>query len=328
MKKVLFILWLSCYANAYAQDVWKEFKNLENLEVTNSICKDKKGNMWVAGINSIHKYDGSSWMHYPIEGCYNHPVYINQIFSDDTSIWVCTNGYWVSKFSNNTWISYRWSFNSTINFNNVYSMCFDSPNNTYWFATELGVVKFKNNIFELVFKLIPEVRHLKTDRNNNVWFANGNIGKINNNNSIEYIDTLHKFINTGWPTNIVFDKGNNMYINNVNNELLKYNGVDFERISVQADGLTYRNSVLLLDSKENIWIGTDNAGIIKYNGTSFENFNYVNNKFINHPIMTIAEDNKQQIWVGTYKTNAIKQTLKEDPYGYCKIIHGRLSTKL
>ncbi len=209
-----------------------ENSNLKNDDI-NVIFQDRKKNIFIGTSNGIMIFDPET----------HHFSTFDEIFETETSL--------------------------TFKNNRIYCIAEDR-NNVYWFGTQNGLFRLKNNEFRKIFSanncdtcISPyEVYSLLVDSKNNVWV--GTRGGLN------------KF----------------------NYQTKKFQR--FSRNSLPHKGLS-NNSVLCIheDSRGMIWIGTE-SGLNRFNPID-ETFNYYTykNGFKNDYIYSILEDNKNNLWIST-----------------------------
>jgi streptogramin lyase len=88
---------------------WKYY-GLSNLQEVSAFTIDKQGQVWAGYPDLLLKYDGVTWVKYPIEKDFNYKIYpSNMAVSPDGAIWFANNSEFIGskavyKFDGNKWL--------------------------------------------------------------------------------------------------------------------------------------------------------------------------------------------------------------------------------
>jgi ligand-binding sensor domain-containing protein len=247
---------------------------------------DLEGNLWIAGRNSLAKYDGNNitiWDDSKLEdiSIQNGSILSMNIDNED-NIWIGTMKYVIVKFDGSQFTNYN-SENSglpqsvTAATAGIKSIDFDKSHNVWISCTENGIVKFDGKDWIVYNKDNSElptnvINGIKVDKTGNIWIAtNLGLAKYDNQNW-----TIFNKENTGFPSDkfikISIDNSNNIWAYlgkdfGVDYGIIKFDGVDFTLYNKSNSGLK-GNAIkaIFIDSYDNKWLSvSDNLG---YNGVN------------------------------------------------------------
>jgi ligand-binding sensor domain-containing protein len=179
-----------------------------------------------------------------------------------------------------------------------------------------------------------QVRGIKTDSKNNIWFAISSNGaaKFSNNNWTYYNPSNSNILSNGITCieedkigNIIFGTSNGISFLAPDNSWSYYRDPSvilfITTIKAASDGTVWYGTTnqgfissngstvnqyitnsgindIEEDSKGNIWVGTDD-GLIKYDGRNFS-FITMANGLPDNIITALLSDSKGRLWIGTY----------------------------
>ncbi len=194
-----------------------------------------------------------------------------------------------------------WSF-TTFNNNVCYEVAVDKQN-TKWFATNIGLVKFDNtawNVYSMSNSPLVSnnVYHVYADWNDNIWVVAN--------------QTLQKFDGINWQTfdlqafgfppgsiaKITSDLGGNIYIVTTTNTGLmnigKYDGATWTLMNqLPGDQIT----AIAFDKNNDLWVAFYLLGLGKYEAGTWTVYNPFNSGLPGHLISSIKADRYNNIWV-------------------------------
>jgi ligand-binding sensor domain-containing protein len=198
----------------------------------------------------------SNWTNYSFANT------IYSIAEEDSLLWIGTD---VGLFSYNKYTCEKKSFdqsNSIISGNNeILQIVVDKYHNK-WLATYNGLIRHKNNEWELIDKIklgsrSNMINHLRLENDSILWFCTK--------------ENLYKYFN------------NSITKFKLNDTLFKYNEIKcFE-----------------IDSFGNKWLGTSRNGILKISKDTFQIYNFQNTKLPDDEIDCMHMDKQGKLWIGT-----------------------------
>jgi len=182
------------------------------------------------------------------------------------------------------------------------------------FGSGINFIPNKENIFNTIINLpfigntnslnAKPAHGLCTDKNNNVWVANG-LGGIEIYNDGNKIKQINNIDNSSAPqsfNSIYKDNNNNIWFGTAKGELYYYDHDlnKFIRVDCFKNLVNVPIYCFFEDSKNNIWIATD-IGLHMYNPISEKAIVYTseNSELPDNIIRTVTEDGDGNIWVGT-----------------------------
>jgi streptogramin lyase len=247
---------------------WTNYSVEDGLASNNVNCiiPDSRGNTWFGTSNGVSKFDGSTWSIYNAENS-NLLVNIFGIAEDHSgNLWFATmNG--VAKYDGETWISY--TNQDGLPGEAILSITVDKDDNIWVGSQNGGVSKFNGSLPWTTItadglKLESDyVSTLKTDAQNNLWFAYGTEGsgvtKFNG------IDWTHYHQNAGLindnVTSLAPDAFDTKWIGTING-VSRFQGTTWKSYTT-TDGLV-GNFIrgIAIDNEGNKWFGTE-SGISK-----------------------------------------------------------------
>ncbi|HXC03498.1 MAG TPA: two-component regulator propeller domain-containing protein, partial [Bacteroidia bacterium] len=299
---VLLVLLCAVLNNARSQQYnFKYFGTKEGLigSNVNSIFQDKRGYVWLGTQTGISRFDGKSFKNFTSK---------DGLIADDVTcinedkqgnIWIGTTGgvseYDGLKFTNFT---KKQGLGDTY----IHSIFIDDQN-TIWFATDKGgAAKYNGKEFEKITSrnglLSNTVFAITGDSKGNFWFAtNDGISKYDGNKIINFSHVRE--VGTKSFYSILRDSKGNIWFGGTANELVKYDGTNFEKVSLPEKlAKTDKLFGLLEDKNHFIWLTTDQEGVLKYDGKDFTQFEESNGLSSNQ-VYAIMGDYEGNIWIGT-----------------------------
>ncbi len=288
-------------------------KNFQNFTVNEGLInnyiealyEDTQQNLWIGTKNGLSKFDGNSFVNYPIEQ--NRQVNVGGINQDATGLyWVGTDR-GIYTFDGESFTNF--SKAKRLPISKVLTLFNDSKNNL-WFGTERGTIKIKNSKAQLFDRQSgmsnTGVESICEDTDGNIWM--GTYGGINIYDG-EQFSQLNK--TDGLPENSILslfkDHKDMIWVGTQKSGIAIWNPRDSTFNYIQEQKNSYKDDglcnnyirTMLQDRWDNIWIGTSGGGISKY----FEErqlFVHKDEGLLSDNIYAISEDTSGQIWVSTY----------------------------
>jgi ligand-binding sensor domain-containing protein len=251
-------------------DFKKFFPNLKEFSV-NGLNFDKQGNIWVATLIGLFKYNpvANSLLMLPTDD--NKPNFLHgsplfTSFQDHTGvIWTGSNNTGLSKINLNN-IKFK-TINMDNGLNNKFIVSFGEAGNNLLIGTDgggLNVWNRKKNTFEYILN-----KNIQQNRIFSITEVKPGIYWLGtSDNIVEFNITTRKIS----PLNNEHSELSKMFVNQF-----------IKKILLASDG--------------HIWLGTQN-GVVRYNPDThiIETFNPSENEI--ELVNTLCEDNKGNIWIG------------------------------
>lgn len=236
---------------------------------TTCYAEDNNGMVYVAHYDGISRLENNTWVHYyPNDSVGGNFSINNMCFDGDNNLWY-TEGHSLYKYDGNNLT--RFSYYSD-NFPAPEAFCLAVDlNGDIVCAIDKGIAVWNGSSW--IAKLNPDAGEPEYPRTfdiavrgNDIWLGSQ--------------DGLTKYDGTTWttynsenapiPSDYVFQfdfdsKGNIWFLNGINN-LVKFDGINFEVISYFESGMNWGdNGKLRIDHLDNIWFGGFDVGISIYN---------------------------------------------------------------
>ena len=309
----------------YNDSTWTTLAIPDSIASIYQINFDEDGNMWLATINGVAKYNGLNFTVYNKSNTQLLNKYISSIAIDNMGfVWVGSNidpvyGNCLQKFDGTNWKPYnnRNSF-SLIDGSGVHAIAVDSSN-VKWLASGNSLIKIDNSIWTTYDTSIAiqnkTIYKIIVDRLDNKWMTTTNeLIKYDNNNFFNY--QLPIISASEWKTvkGIAIDNNNHKWLLILDNvvpypisfpyghidQLYEFNDTTWikhwEYIYSFGEDQSKYNSVCT-DGNGNVWFSAK-AGLTKYDGKTFTVFNSQNSGMPDSLINCITNDNKN-LWIGT-----------------------------
>ena len=278
--------------------IYRVLQGLKDANVYN-VFQDSKGNLWIATLFGVSKFDGKYFSHYTeAQGLINNIVY--KTFEDrDSNIWFATKG-GVCKFDglNFTYFGKE----SGLEHGWILNIVQDLQGNIWFGDNGSGVVKFDGKKYYFynetkIFKVGSILRSLR-DKNGKLWWGTHqggiyvfdgksfkNYGTKQGLGSLIFWALKEDHLGRIWAGSdgggvFCFDK----------DIILHYD---------TSQGLSSNTVISIEEDKEgNMWFGTFGKGITVYNGTSMK---YYTDKdgMCNNTALSMLCDKTGSYWIGT-----------------------------
>lgn len=272
----------------------------------NAISEDHSGNLWIATVNGVSKYDGK---------VFNNFYMSNGLCDDNITTVICDNsGYmWFGSFGSGACKTDGRNFlyfneNNGLCSNFIHHICQDRSENI-WFSSESGICKFDSERFRhlTVQDGLPSniIMSVYEDSGGNVWFGTygGGVSKY-------YDGKFHTYSSAdGLCGDIIYticeDSKGNLWFGSKGSGLSILIKDDENTGNARFRNYDVSNNLpsdmvysIIRDRYDNMWIGTLGGGICIYNGESFTNISE-NQGISSNNIYVLYEDSKGNIWIGT-----------------------------
>lgn len=278
-----------------------------NGDYIKDLTCDSFGNIWIAGYNALHRFDGTTWTEFSpsnstIEG-YPHRV----LADSNNNIWATVttvNGSFACMFDGVTFSNHLIPFN----IGNQLDMSLDANNELLIFGY-LGMVNFDGITFNLIMGLpFSSVSVAQRDLNGKIYTGFWGAGdtlfiEFDPASSSWYgIKTSNSFLDSNYGWDVDIDSENNRwFITSSGGGLTKFDGAHWTNLTTANSGIP-DNSLrcLFFDSNNNFWIGLQTSSpypLAKFDGINWEYFDLA-------PLFSggsgevyeVAEDQNGDIW--------------------------------
>ena len=233
MKNIIIILFLIGPTFNLTSQEWTNY-DLKDLNLYTQqlydLDIDSKGNLWLASLSGLLKYDGQNWT---VFDTINSDLPQNNLFSvevdNEDKIWMGYQGGSIDGlaiYDGQSWKDYNNKNNSNYSLNTIRDIMFDKNNNP-WFAVRNFVWTFQNGDWTQIKynnkeenTRYSEVNEVEVDKNNDIWFTTSYEGlyKYSNGKLSNYTH-----INPYYYEGLAIDSNNNVWFINNQNSLLNYN---------------------------------------------------------------------------------------------------------
>ncbi|HEB28480.1 MAG TPA: choice-of-anchor D domain-containing protein, partial [Porticoccus sp.] len=270
MKRISLVLALLflLVSNSHAGRIgWTNYTEEDGLSSNNidEIAIDSQGNVWVAALRGLNKFNGLTWEIFTEEHglATGSPTAIE--IDSKGNIWVGGNG--VSMFDGSTWTIYTTTGMSLLS-TRVYAIAEDSLGNM-WFGFngwERGVSKYDGNSWT-TYHQPGKVDIIAVDSDGIIWFVQHYEGEE------RAVGGLYKFDGSTWT----------------------YYSTEDGLAHLQIGDISF-------DSNGNVWVGTS-GGVCKFDGSTWTTYDTTDG-LASNIIRAIAVDSQDNIWAGSYNNQA------------------------
>ncbi len=289
---------------------WKNYAIPNNYGIAiSSICEDKKSNMWFFTNNSNCYMIKNNLLQFQ-----SLPFYLNYVnsttISNDSSMWLASNGNGIYKFDGANWTNYTTSnglFTNSVQFINcVHDSIFCLYNYPAWDSISKfdgkKWIKFPN----------PEnnsspIQSIYEDYNKDIWALIGNDIYRYTYNSWAKLNLNDYINNYNWPSSLGTDKDSNIYIVNSYAEpkVVKFSNGDFTLLSNNLyKGIAMVDpSMPMVDKKNNLWVKSSSGmNVSKFDGKTWINTPYDSMIYIwnSNSLSNFVQDSIGNIYIGGY----------------------------
>ena len=236
---------------------------------TTCYAEDNNGMVYVAHYHGISRFENNNWTHYyPVEGGSGSFGINNMCFDGDNNLWF-TEGYTLYKYNGTNLTSFSWYSN---NFPSKEAFCLAVDiNGNIVCGIDKGIAVWNGSGWIAI--LNPDAGNPEYPRTFDIAVRGNDIWTSNQDGLTKYDGTTwttYNSENSPIPSDYVYQfdfdtKGNIWFMNGINN-LVKFDGINFEVISYFESGMNWGDNVKLrIDHLDNIWIGGLSVGISIYN---------------------------------------------------------------
>lgn len=234
---------------------------------------------------------------------------VNSIVEEDSLLWIGTD---VGLIRYNKITQERNCFdrsNSPLKADDILQIVIDKYKNK-WLITAEGLIKYKNDKWDLVYKSeVKKVEYMCLENDSVLWFcAEKSLWKYNNNSVVKLQDSLLEFDHLSCMT---FDKFGNMWLGISDKGVLKNNGIGWTAYDESNSELPESDiECLFIDSKNRVWVSTSSSLCLFSEGKwktykQFRDRKRISLEFPNY-IENIFEDNSGSIWLLTSQSGIRK----------------------
>ncbi|PVY43950.1 two-component regulator propeller domain-containing protein [Pontibacter virosus] len=333
----LLVVSLSLQAQQFNFRNWSLEQGLPQSQV-NDILQDHKGQLWVATLGGLSRFDGSTFHTYTKrDGMSSNSI--NCLLLDSRHrIWIGTTDQGLMLLSRNSF--YVYDQKAGLPLGGVHSITEDNEG-TIWAATDSGVYSLVKNKLARRTDL-PRIRYndILFSATNELWAGSDwqGVYRINakgaNNytsanstlphNSINVLNQspdgtiwigtangaatfkLNKLENFELPPGIespnirdfTTDNYGHQWLSLRLNGVLKYDGKKFQHLTRYSGLRTDKVNCITTDREGNIWIGTSGQGLMQYRNPWFVHFFDMGE--VKEPMISaLAQDTRGRVWLGT-----------------------------
>ena len=273
--------------------------NIDNVlpsSFVNDVLVDPFGNLWVATVRGLAKFDGTVWTIYDRSTGlkYNNVKYLT--VDQSGSIWLAYSGtrYFSKLNADSTFTDYTIPSTSI---RDIHA----GPNGNIWIGTYgAGAYKFDGTNFTQYKKMgsSNRVYDIITDAKGNLWFA-GYSGLAKYDFSTWSFYTTDQGLAANGCMALTTDINGDIWIGHYANGVTQFTPSDSTAIVYNAsDGLEQQyTKAITIDSDAKLWVGT-RYGLYTYDGTDWKTF-MVGNSISNNQVYDVAVAQDSAIWVGT-----------------------------
>ncbi|HKJ79888.1 MAG TPA: two-component regulator propeller domain-containing protein [Prolixibacteraceae bacterium] len=311
-------LWIGTWGagiSSYDGQSFRHYTSKEGFkcQFIEGILEDKNGNIWIASVEGLFKYDGENFTSY-IE-YFNG---MNSVAEDAHGfIWV---GFWSGVIKIDPREDVHGKLTATyytskegLSSNSVNSAYADRSGNIWVGTWGGGVNKFDGRLFTQ-FKTNQGlssngVRVIYEDKAGNYWFGTHNGVNLFDGSSFTYF-TERDGLSNNIITSFTEDQDGNLLLGSFEgvNILEKDSHTVVKSIThlTEKEGLSGKNvNVLLQDKTKNLWVGTSEGGISRLKtGSITSKYGIITNLseehgLINNSVSSVSEDHSGNLWLGT-----------------------------
>jgi len=236
---------------------------------TTCYAEDNNGMVYVAHYDGISRFENNTWIHYyPNDSGSGSYSINNMCFDGDNNLWYI-EGYSLYKYDGNNLTSFSW-YSNNFPTREPFCLAVDMSGGIIC-GIDKGIAVWNGSRW--IAKLNPDAGEPEYPRTYDIAVRGTDIW-------LGSLEGLTKYDGTTWttynsenspiPSDYVFQfdfdsKGNIWFLNGINN-LVKFDGINFEVISYFESGMNWGdNSKLRIDHLDNIWFGGYYVGISIYN---------------------------------------------------------------
>ncbi|MBX0333534.1 hypothetical protein K3G39_09810 [Pontibacter sp. HSC-14F20] len=316
---------------------WSLEQGLPQSQV-NHILQDHKGQLWVATLGGLSRFDGSTFHTYTKRDGMSSNSISCLLLDSRNRIWIGTTDKGLMLFTGNSF--YVYDLEAGLPPGGIYSITEDNQG-TIWAASDSGVYSLAKNRFAQHTDL-PAIRYndILFTATNELWAGSDSQGLYRLNakgisnytvanselpyNSINALDQspdgtiwigtadgvatfrLDKLEEFELPAGIVSpnigdfttDNYGHQWLSLRLNGVLKYDGKEFQHLTRYSGLRTDRVNCITTDREGNIWIGTTGHGLMQYRNPWFVHFFDMGQ--VKEPVISaLAQDTQGRVWLGT-----------------------------
>ncbi|MBK8944882.1 MAG: T9SS type A sorting domain-containing protein [Ignavibacteriae bacterium] len=247
-------------------------------------------------INSFIYSQNSKWINY------TYGNRINEITTDNDTVWVATRGGLVKINQINGETIFFNRGNSGIQSNLILTIAIDSKGNKWVGSYDAGISMFdgKNwTLFNQDNSGLPSnyISEIKIDSKDTKWFVIPGFGIIKYDSSgwTNYTTSNSK-LPSDWLTTLTIDGKENIWVWS-NNSLYKFDGINWLIYDKNNSGLPF-NSIdyLAIDKYDIKWIGNSYGGLAKFDDTSWTIISSPDSTY-KYPLNSLVPDDSGNIWI-------------------------------
>ena len=280
---------------------------------------DSKGNIWLATVKGLVKYNGSKWNIFNNE---NSQLPDDIFFSieidknDENIIWIGTWKHGLIKFDGQSCKIYKMS-NSILPSNNINDIEVDKKSKL-WLGTTEGLVSYDGLNWEIFNKKNSDLKNnfitsLFVDNNNSLWIGARDSFCLTkyDGHSWHVFDSTNSIFTREWVRDINMDKKGNLWISTLASGLIKYSFGKWTRYTTFNSNLTSNClDFIAIDDFDNVWVSLvhnpftgGKGGLAKYNGNDFIIYNNENSDIPYENVFSPVFDSESDLWFISSKTN-------------------------
>lgn len=334
---LLLVVSLHTHAQQFNFRNWSLEQGLPQSQV-NDILQDNKGQLWVATLGGLSRFDGSAFHTYTKRDGMSSNSIRCLLLDSRQRIWIGTTDRGLMVLNGDSFDVYDQE--AGLPPGGVHSIAEDNQG-IIWAATDSGVYSLTKDRF-VRHTGLPPVRYndLLFTATNELWAGSNSQGvyRINakgtsnytaansalNDNSINALDQspdgtiwigtasgaatfkVNKLEDFELPAGIespnvkdfTTDNYGHQWLSLHLNGVLKYDGQEFQHLTRYSGLRTDRVNCITTDREGNIWIGTTGHGLMQYRNPWFVHFFDMGQ--VKEPVISaLAQDTKGRVWLGT-----------------------------
>lgn len=334
---ILLVVSLNAQAQQFNFRNWSLEQGLPQSQV-NDIVQDHDGQLWVATLGGLSRFDGSAFHTYTKRDGMSSNSISCLLLDSRQRIWVGTTDKGLMLFTGSGFEVYNQA--AGLPAGGVYCIAEDSEG-VVWAATDSGVYSLAKNKF-VPHTDLPPMRYndVLFTATNELWAGSASQGVYRINakgvstytaansalphNSINVLDQspdgtiwigtadgaatfrvnkLEKFelpagIESPNVQDFTTDNYGHQWLSLHLNGVIKHDGKKFQHLTRYSGLRTDRVNCLTTDREGNIWIGTTGHGLMQYRNPWF--VHYFDMGEVKEPVISaLAQDTKGRVWLGT-----------------------------
>ena len=267
------------------------------------ILQDRVGNLWVAALDGLSRYNGQQWTTFTTQDGLVSNVVGFVLEDRKGSLWFGTFG-GLSRYDGQQWTTFTTKDGLASNW--VEYMLEDQKGNL-WVGSYGGVSRYDGQQWTSFNTGLPNngVRCIAEDRQGNLWFGGGGGTGFGFGGLSRYDGQTLKVFTTadGLASDNVIDlavdREGNLWAGTFGGGVSRHDGQQFKNFTTQ-DGLPSNNVVSILEDREgSLWFGTTDAGVCRYDGQRWTTFTTEDGLAHDH-VLSILEDREGSLWFGTF----------------------------